>query len=102
MIAPSSFYIDSIMTAVIASIMLSMLHVFVKPLLIIITLPITVVTFGLFLIVINAFTLKIVDRILGASFDIASFGTAIVAAIFISVLNMLIDNVILTPLSKRD
>ncbi|WP_028403350.1 phage holin family protein [Ectobacillus panaciterrae] len=102
LVAPESFYIENITTAIIASVILSMLNVFVKPLLILITLPITVFTFGFFLIVINAFTLKIVDSILGNSFNIEGFGTAIVAAIFISVFNMLIDKVVLDPLTKRD
>ncbi|MNG38834.1 Membrane protein of unknown function [compost metagenome] len=66
------------------------------------TLPITVVTFGLFLIVINAITLKIADSLLGASFDIKGFGTAVAVAICISVLNMLIDKVIVEPLSRKD
>ncbi|MFD3446520.1 phage holin family protein [Microbacteriaceae bacterium 4G12] len=101
-VAPSSFYIATIGTAVIASIILSILNVFVKPLLVLITLPITVFTFGFFLIIINAFTLEIVHMLLGDAFKINGFGTAVVAAIFISVLNMLIDNVVVKPLSRRD
>lgn len=58
-IAPDAFYVANIQTAIIASIILAVLNVFVKPFLILITLPITVVTFGFFLIVINAITLKI-------------------------------------------
>ncbi len=57
-IAPDAFYVANIQTAIIASIILAVLNVFVKPFLILITLPITVVTFGFFLIVINAITLK--------------------------------------------
>ncbi|MFX3630136.1 MAG: phage holin family protein [Ectobacillus sp.] len=102
LVVPSSFYIDNIGTAIIASIILSILNVFVKPLLILITLPITLFTFGFFLIVINAFTLKVTDSLLGDAFNIDGFGTAIIAAIFISILNMLIDKAILEPLSKRD
>jgi putative membrane protein len=101
-VAPDSFYIENIATAIVASIILSILNVFVKPLLILITLPITFFTFGFFLIVINAFTLKIADGVLGDSFNIEGFGTAIVAAIFISILNMLIDRVVLDPLTKRE
>ena len=57
-----------------------------KAILILITLPITVVTFGFFLIVINAITLKIADSLLGDAFNISGFGVAIVAAICISIL----------------
>lgn len=101
-LVPSSFYIENVTTAIAASIVLALLNVFIKPLLIVVTLPITLVTFGLFLIVINAITLKIADGLLGASFDIKGFGTAVAAAVCISVLNMLIDKVIVEPLSRKD
>ena len=101
-LVPSSFYIENVTTAIAASIVLALLNAFIKPLLIVVTLPITVVTFGLFLIVINAITLKIADSLLGASFDIKGFGTAVAVAVCISVLNMLIDKVIVEPLSRKD
>jgi len=101
-LVPSSFYIENVTTAVAASIVLALLNAFIKPLLIVVTLPITVVTFGVFLIVINAITLKIADSLLGASFDIKGFGTAVAVAVCISVLNMLIDKVIVEPLSRKD
>lgn len=101
-LVPSSFYIENVTTAIAASIVLALLNVFIKPLLIVVTLPITVVTLGLFLIVINAITLKIADSLLGASFDIKGFGTAVAVAICISVLNMLIDKVIVEPLSRKE
>ncbi|MBD2823285.1 phage holin family protein, partial [Xenorhabdus sp. 42] len=69
-IAPDAFYVANIQTAIIASIILAVLNVFVKPFLILITLPITVVTFGFFLIVINAITLKMTDSLLGDAFNI--------------------------------
>ncbi|EEL48536.1 hypothetical protein bcere0022_42020 [Bacillus cereus Rock3-44] len=100
-IAPDAFYIENIQTAIIASVILSILNVFVKPLLILITLPITVLTFGFFLIVINAITLKMTDSLLGDAFNISGFGVAILAAICISILNMLIDKVIVEPLSEK-
>ncbi|WP_416828451.1 phage holin family protein [Ectobacillus polymachus] len=101
-IAPNAFYIANIPTAIVASIILSILNVFVKPFLVLITLPITLFTFGFFLIVINAFTLKIVEALLGNAFHIQGFGTAIVAAIFIAVLNMLIDSTVVSPFAKKN
>ncbi|ABS23904.1 phage holin family protein [Bacillus cytotoxicus] len=100
-IAPDAFYIENIQTAIIASIILAILNVVVKPFLILITLPITVLTFGFFLIIINAITLKITDSLLGDAFNISGFGVAIIAAICISILNMLIDKVIVEPLSEK-
>lgn len=101
-IAPDAFYIENIQTAIIASVILSILNVFVKPLLILITLPITVLTFGFFLIIINAITLEMTDSLLGDAFNISGFGVAILAAICISILNMLIDKVIVEPLSEKN
>lgn len=101
-LAPSSFYIKNITTALAASVVLALLNAFLKPLLIIVTLPITVVTFGLFLVIINAITLKVADSLLGSSFDIKGFGTAVGAAICISIFNMLIDKVIVEPLSRKE
>ncbi|EMA6342480.1 phage holin family protein [Bacillus cytotoxicus] len=100
-IAPDAFYIENIQTAIIASIILAILNVVVKPFLILITLPITVLTFGFFLIIINAITLEITDSLLGDAFNISGFGVAILAAICISILNMLIDKVIVEPLSEK-
>lgn len=100
-VAPDAFYIANIQTAIIASIILAILNVFVKPLLILITLPITLVTFGFFLIVINAITLKMTDSLLGDAFNISGFGVAIVAAICISIFNMIIEKVIVEPLHEK-
>ncbi|MEM6830937.1 MAG: phage holin family protein, partial [Bacteroidota bacterium] len=47
-------YVESFFVAVIIAVLLSLLNVTVKPLLILFTLPITVLTLGLFLLVINA------------------------------------------------
>ncbi|MEI4829975.1 MULTISPECIES: phage holin family protein [Bacillus] len=99
--APGAFEIANIQTAIIASVILAVLNVIVKPFLILITLPITILTFGFFLIVINAITLEITDWVLGDAFNLSGFGAAIIAAIFISILNMLIDKVIVEPLSEK-
>jgi len=50
----SGVHIQSFITALILAIVLGLLNLFVKPILIILTLPITIFTFGLFLFVINA------------------------------------------------
>ncbi|MBO9129935.1 phage holin family protein [Bacillus sp. 165] len=101
-LTPSQFYIKNITTAIVASVILSILNVIVKPLLILITLPITILTLGLFLIVINAVTLLITDELMGSAFEISSFGVALLAAVCISILNMLIDKAVIEPLQKRD
>lgn len=89
-----SFHLEGFGTALIASIILSILNIVVKPILIIFTLPITVVTFGLFLFVINAITLMITQGIIDDSFVIDGFGTALIASIIISILNILLNQLV--------
>ncbi|OZU88772.1 hypothetical protein CIL03_10830 [Virgibacillus indicus] len=90
----NSFHLDGFGTAILASIILSILNVIVKPILIILTLPITVISLGLFLFVINAITLMLTQAIMGGSFNIDGFGTAIIASIIISIINLLLNSLV--------
>ncbi|MFC4322443.1 phage holin family protein [Litchfieldia salsa] len=96
-----TFHLESLTAAIFASIILSILNVIVRPILIILTLPVTVLSLGLFLFVINAITLMITQSIMGDSFVIDGFGTAMIAAIIISILHLLIQKVILDPLTEK-
>ncbi len=62
------------------------LSVLVKPVLVILTLPINILTLGLFTLVINAMLLMITSNLV-AGFHIEGFGTAIIAGIVFSLLN---------------
>ncbi|MFD1361655.1 phage holin family protein [Lentibacillus salinarum] len=90
----SSFQLDGFGTALLASVILGILNVIVKPVLVILTLPVTVVTLGLFLFVINAITLMITQAIIDESFVIEGFGTAVMAAVVISLLNLLLNKLV--------
>lgn len=89
-----SFHLEGFGTALLASFILSILNSIVKPILILLTLPITVVTFGLFLFVINAVTLMIAQALIGDSFVIDGFGIALLAAIIISIINLLLNQLV--------
>lgn len=54
--------VDTYITAIIVAIVLSLLNFIVKPILIILTLPVTIITFGLFLLVINAIIILLADH----------------------------------------
>lgn len=56
-------HIDGVMTALFFAIVLALLNILVKPMLIVLTLPITVVTLGLFLVVINALMILLAAEI---------------------------------------
>ncbi|MBF0705662.1 MULTISPECIES: phage holin family protein [Bacillaceae] len=95
------FYLQGIGSAILASVLLAIVNVFVKPILILLTLPVTIVTLGLFLIVINAITLMITAFLMGEAFVIDGFMMAILAALIIGLLNLLIDKVIIEPIRNK-
>lgn len=88
------FTIESFWTAVIASLILAILNAIVKPILKLLTLPINIMTLGLFTFVINGLTLMMTQAIL-TGFVIDGFGIAILAAIVLSIINLILDKTIL-------
>jgi putative membrane protein len=70
-------------TLVVAAILLGIVNAFVRPLIVLLTLPITVVTLGLFLWVINAAMLALVARLL-EGFVLHGFGAALLGALVVS------------------
>ncbi|KUP05215.1 membrane protein [Bacillus coahuilensis m2-6] len=95
------FEIEGFTAAILASFVLSLLNGIVRPILIIFTLPVTILSLGLFLFVINAITLLLTDAIVGSSFEISSFGMALLAAVILSIANIIIQNFIIRN-KKRD
>ncbi|WP_026694478.1 phage holin family protein [Peribacillus kribbensis] len=90
----NGIYVSSFGAAIGASIILSILNMVVRPILIFFTLPVTILTLGLFILVINAITLMITDGLMGASFEIEGFGTAFVAALIMALLNIVINKIV--------
>lgn len=76
--------VDKITTAVIVAVVLGLLNTFLKPILVFFTLPITVFTLGLFLLVINAGMVLLCSALV-EGFTIESFGTAFIFSILLSV-----------------
>ncbi len=74
---------------IVSALLLGFANAIVKPLLIILTLPLTLLTFGLFLLVINALMILLVARLV-EGFTVSSFWTAFFASIFIAVLSFVI------------
>jgi putative membrane protein len=75
--------IDTFWTAIILSIVLGLLNAIVKPLLILFTLPITIITLGLFLLVINALIIIIADKLLDG-FEVRNFWWALLFGLLLS------------------
>jgi putative membrane protein len=90
-----SFYLSSFGAAIGASFLLSILNILVRPILIILTLPVTLLTLGLFLFVINAVTLLLTESLMGSSFEIEGFGMALITTVLMSIVNIILQNTIL-------
>lgn len=86
------FHLSGIGAAIVASLILSIINTFIRPLLVILTLPITFITLGIFLFIINAGLLMLTAAIMGEAFVISSFWMALLAAIIIAILNALINS----------
>ncbi len=71
-------------TLLVAALLLGIVNAFVRPLIVVLTLPITVVTLGLFLWVVNAAMLGLVAALLDG-FTLAGFGSALLGALVVSV-----------------
>ncbi|GAA5417193.1 hypothetical protein Pryu01_02256 [Paraliobacillus ryukyuensis] len=89
-----SFYLAGIWTALLASLILSILNAVVKPILVVLTLPVTILSLGLFLFVINAITLMLSQAVIGNAFVIDGFGIAILSAIVLSFINLILIRLI--------
>jgi len=80
-------HVDNFWTALVVSLVMGILNILLKPLLILLTLPITIVTLGLFLLVINALLVLVVAHIV-PGFHVDNFWWAILFSIVISLMNM--------------
>jgi putative membrane protein len=72
----------------VAALLLGLANAIVRPILVFLTLPLTLLTFGAFLLVINALMLMLVARVM-RGFTIAGFGTAFLSSIFVALLSLL-------------
>jgi putative membrane protein len=96
-----SFVLEGFSAALGASFLLSIVNIIVRPILIILTLPATILSLGFFLFVINALTLEITDYLMGDAFEIAGFGMALLAAVIMSIITLVLDKTILKSSKKK-
>ena len=84
------FAISGWQALVVMSIIWGVLCLLVKPVLLILTLPINILTLGLFTFVINALLLMLLSAIV-PGFTVAGFGTALIAAVVLALVNMFLS-----------
>jgi putative membrane protein len=82
-------HVDGFTTSIIVAVVLGLLNIFIKPIIILFTLPVTILTLGLFLLVINALMILLCTKIVGG-FDVDSFWTAMLFSIILSITQSLI------------
>lgn len=83
-------HVENFLTALTVALVLGVLNLLIRPLIILLTLPITLVTFGLFLVVINALLLLLTDAIV-PGFTIDGFWWAVLYSILVSFINVLLQ-----------
>jgi len=81
------------MSAILVAVVLGLLRLFVKPLLVIFTLPATIVTLGLFLLVINACIILMADYFVDG-FGVNNFGWAFIFSILLSFVQSVLHNIL--------
>jgi len=90
-VVPNIHY-RSWVTLAIAAAVLGLLNVLVRPILYLITLPITILTLGLFLVILNAVMLKLAAALV-PGFDVNGWWAAILGSLLLSIVSMVTDSI---------
>ncbi|MFN5346287.1 MAG: phage holin family protein [Bacteroidota bacterium] len=85
--------VESMGYAILVSLVIILLNIYLKPILVFLTLPITVVSLGFFLLVINAAIILIASNILHAGFKVDGFWVAFLFSILISITNSILERI---------
>ncbi|HIQ88415.1 TPA: phage holin family protein [Candidatus Galligastranaerophilus faecipullorum] len=84
--------VDGFKSALLVVVIMALINIFIKPLLVLITLPINLLTLGLFIFVINALLLLLLGRI-APGFEVDGFLSAFLGSVVISFLGALISSI---------
>jgi len=87
---PKMIWVDGFLAALVAAFLLGIVNAIIRPILVLFTLPLTVVTLGLFLLVINGFMLWLVSALVGG-FHVSGFWGALLGSILISLVSWLLS-----------
>ena len=94
-------YVENFLYGFIAAVLIYILNKTVKPFLVTISLPLIGMSLGLFYFVINVVILLLVSLVLGKHFYLTGFFSPFIVVIFISVMNVIMENLIIKPLIER-
>ena len=86
-------HVNTFWTALLVALVLSFLNLFLKPLMVLLTIPFTIVTFGLFLLVINALIIMIAGAWV-KGFVVDGFWWAMIFSILLSVISSILEKIV--------
>jgi len=95
-------YLADLPHALILASLLAILNVSLKPVLIFLTIPATIFSLGLFLLVINALIIEVADWIIGDGFNVQSFWWALAFSIVLSIINSIFERLTVKAESRND
>ncbi|HEY7516819.1 MAG TPA: phage holin family protein [Methylomirabilota bacterium] len=85
----SGIAVSGVTPLLLAALVLGLINAVVRPILVILTLPLTLITLGLFIFVLNAFCLWLTSRIV-PGFEVHTFGSALLGALVVSLVSWLL------------
>ena len=86
-------YVNGFTTALVVAVVLGLLNIFIKPILVLLTLPVTVLTLGLFLLIINALMIVLCSKLVDG-FRVDTFLTAVIFSILLSVSQSILNAIL--------
>ena len=89
-IAPSLIRVDGFLAALVAAILLGIVNTIIRPILVILTFPLTLLSFGLFLLVVNGLMLWLVSALM-RGFHVNGFWGALFGSILISIVSWILS-----------
>jgi putative membrane protein len=87
---PKMIWVDGFLAALVAAFLLGIVNTIVRPILVLLTLPLTLVTLGLFLLVINGLMLWLVSALV-SGFHVSGFWGALLGSILISIVSWMLS-----------
>lgn len=85
--------VESYVTAIIVAVVLAILNLIVRPILVILTLPVTILTLGLFLLVINAIIILLTDSFI-SGFGVDGFWIALIFSLLLSIFQSILYSIL--------